>query len=142
MGHWPDNTFTRRCVTRTCKKSRENKQWRDLPLLVLSAFLASTSYTSTSEGVVWPMSHAVLPPELRGSSRAVINVAIGALSALALSISGIVADLRGVSTALLWFVPGLILLSAIAWIPMFRAYPKDREALHKNLEQRRKELLG
>jgi len=88
------------------------------------------------------MSHAVLPPELRGSSRAVINVAIGALSALALSLSGIVADLRGVSAALLWFVPGLILLSAIAWIPMFQAYPQDRDSLHMLLTQRRKDLLG
>jgi len=113
----------------------------NLPLLVLSAFLAGTSYTSTSEGVVWPMSHAVLPPELRGSSRAVINVAIGALSALALSLSGVVADSRGVTTALLWFAPGLILLSAIVWIPMFRAYPLDRDALHKNLEQRREKIL-
>jgi len=113
----------------------------NIPLVILSAFLAGASYTSTSEGVVWPMSHAVLPPEFRGSSRAVINVAIGALSALALSISGIVADSRGVSTALLWFVPGLILLSAIAWIPMFRAYPRDRDELHKMLKQRREELL-
>jgi len=113
----------------------------NVPLLILSAFLSGASYTSTSEGVVWPMSHAVLPPELRGSSRAVINVAIGALSALALSISGIVADSRGVSTALLWFVPGLILLSAIVWIPMFRAYPHDRDALHKLLTQRKEDLL-
>ncbi|HSM72495.1 MAG TPA: hypothetical protein VK851_13210, partial [Anaerolineales bacterium] len=110
-------------------------------LLILFTFLAGASYTSTSEGVVWPMSHAVLPPELRGSSRAVINVAIGALSALALSLSGIVADSRGVSTALLWFVPGLILLSAIVWIPMFRAYPPDRDALHRLLNQRRESLL-
>ena len=113
----------------------------NIALLILFAFLAGASYTSTSEGVVWPMSHAVLPPELRGSSRAVINVAIGALSALALSLSGIVADSRGVTTALLWFVPGLILLSAIAWIPMFRTYSQDRDALHKVLAKRREELL-
>jgi len=113
----------------------------NIALLILFAFLSGTSYTSTSEGVVWPMSHAVLPPELRGSSRAIIGVAIGALSALALSLSGIVADSRGVSTALLWFVPGLILLSAIIWIPMFRAYPQDRDALHKLLTQRRESLL-
>ncbi|MGD8405094.1 MAG: MFS transporter [Anaerolineales bacterium] len=116
--------------------SREN-----LPLLVLSAFLAATSYTSTSEGVVWPMSHAVLPPELRGSSRAIISVAIGGLSALALSLSTPIVDSMGVSTALLWFVPGLILLSAIVWIPMFRAYPQDRDALHKLLTQRQEDLL-
>ncbi|HSG44966.1 MAG TPA: MFS transporter [Anaerolineales bacterium] len=113
----------------------------NIGLLILFTFLAGASYTSTSEGVVWPMSHAVLPPELRGSSRAIISMAIGALSALALSLSGIVADSRGVTTALLWFVPGLILLSTIAWIPMFQTYSRDRDELHKLLEQRRKELL-
>jgi len=113
----------------------------NIALLILFAFLAGASYTSTSEGVVWPMSHAVLPPELRGSSRAIISVAIGALSALVLSLSGIVADARGVTTALLWFVPGLILFSVVAWIPMFRAYPHDRNALHKLLTQRREDLL-
>lgn len=113
----------------------------NIPLLILSAFLSGTSYTSTSEGVVWPMSHAVLPPELRGSSRAVINVAIGALSALALSISGVVVDKQGITNALLWFVPGLILVSAFAWVPMFQAYPQDRDELHKLLTLRRESLL-
>jgi len=110
-------------------------------LLILFTFLAGASYTSTSEGVVWPMSHAVLPPELRGSSRAIISVAIGALSALALSISGVVVDKQGITNALLWFVPGLILLSAVAWIPMFHAYPHDRNNLHMLLTQRREDLL-
>ncbi|MDX1377625.1 MAG: hypothetical protein R3307_02160, partial [Anaerolineales bacterium] len=90
---------------------------------------------------VWPINHAILPPELRGSSRAIISMVIGILSALTLSLSGIVADAQGVNTALLWFVPGLILLSAIAWIPMFKVYSSDRSTLHKLLEQRREELL-
>jgi len=113
----------------------------NIALLILFTFLASASYTSTSEGVVWPMSHAVLPPELRGSSRAIISVAIGGLSALALSLSTPIVDSMGVSTALLWFVPGIILLSAIVWIPMFRAYPIDRDSLHKLLTQRQEDLL-
>jgi len=113
----------------------------NIALLILFTFLAGASYTSTSEGVVWPMSHAVLPPELRGSSRAIISMTIGALSALALSISGVVVDKQGITNALIWFVPGLILFSAIAWIPMFRAYPHDRDELHKMLEKRRESLL-
>jgi hypothetical protein len=113
----------------------------NIGLLILFGFLSGTSNTSTSEGVVWPMSHAVLPPELRGSSRAIISVSIGALSALALSLSAPIVDSMGISTALLWFVPGLILLSAIVWIPMFRAYPQDRDALHKLLTQRQEDLL-
>jgi MFS family permease len=116
--------------------SREN-----IASLILFGFLASVSYTATSEGTVWPVAHAILPPELRGSSRAIISMIIGVVSALALSTSGLVADARGVTIALLWFVPGLILLSVIAWIPMFRAYPYDRDALHKLLTQRREDLL-
>ena len=119
-----------------------NSSGGNIPFLLLFGFLAGTSYTATSEGVVWPIAHAILPPELRGSNRAIISIVVGALSALALSLSGIVADARGVTTAMLWFVPGLILLSAIAWIPMFRAYSYDRDALHKLLDQRRDDLLG
>jgi MFS family permease len=113
----------------------------NIALLILFGFLASASYTATSEGTVWPVAHAILPPELRGSNRAIISMVVGAASALALSLSGIVADARGVVIALLWFVPGLILLSTIAWTPMFRAYPHDKDTLHKLLTQRQEDLL-
>jgi len=114
----------------------------NIVLLIVFSFLAGAGNTATSEGVVWPMSHAILPPELRGSSRAIVSMVVGALSALALSLSGLVADTQGVTSALLWFVPGLILLSAIAWIPMFRVYSYDRDTLHRLLTQRREDLLG
>lgn len=113
----------------------------NISTLTIFAFLSGVSFTATSEGTVWPVAHAVLPPELRGSSRAIISMVVGAASALALSLSGLVADTSGVSTALLGFVPGLILLSALAWIPMIHAYPVDRVALHNLLAQRRAELL-
>jgi len=109
--------------------------------LILFGFLASVSYTAASEGVVWPVAHAILPPELRGSNRAIISMVVGAASALALSISGVVTDSMGVPTTLLLFVPGLILLSVVVWIPMFRVYPQDRDTLHKLLTQRREDLL-
>ncbi len=109
--------------------------------LTIFAFLSGVSFTATSEGTVWPVAHTVLPPEMRGSSRAIISMVVGAMSALMLSLSGLVADTSGVTTALLGFVPGLILLSALAWIPMFSAYPVDRDALHRLLTQRRVELL-
>ena len=113
----------------------------NIALLIIFGFLAGVSYTATSEGTVWPVAHAILHPELRGSSRAIISMIVGALSALALWLSGILADTRGVTIALLWFVPGLILIGVIAWIPMFRSYPCDRDALHKSLDQRREVLL-
>jgi len=119
-----------------------NASGENIPLLLLFSFLAGTSYTATSEGVVWPIAHAVLPPELRGSNRAIISMVVGATSALALSLSSPIVDRMGVSTALLWFVPGLILLSAIAWTPMFRVYPHDRDALHELLKKRSEDLLN
>jgi MFS family permease len=118
-----------------------NSSGGNIPFLLLFGFLAGTSYTATNEGVVWPIAHAVLPPELRGSNRSIISMVVGVTSALALTLSSPIVDRMGVSTALLWFVPGLILLSAVAWIPMFRAYPQDRDALHKLLSQRREYLL-
>jgi len=66
---------------------------------------------------------------------------VGVTSALALTLSSPIVDRMGVSTALLWFVPGLILLSAVAWIPMFRVYLQDRDTLHKLLTQRQEDLL-
>jgi len=116
--------------------SREN-----ITLLILFGFLAGSSYTAASEGVAWPVAHAVLPPELRGSNRAIISMVVGVTSALALTLSSPIVDRMGVSTALLWFVPGLILLSAVAWIPMFRVYLQDRDTLHKLLTQRQEDLL-
>ncbi len=109
--------------------------------LVTFAFLGGVSNCAFSEGTLWPVAHAVIPPEIRGSNRAVIGMAGGAVSAAMLALSGMAADSVGVSASLLWFVPLPILLSAIAWIPMFRAYPQDRDALHRLLIQRRTEII-
>jgi len=114
----------------------------NIPSLLLFSFLGGASYTATSEGVIWPIAHAVLPPELRGSNRAVISMVAGAVSASALIYSGSVVDKQGITNALIWFVPGLFLLSAFAWIPMLKSYTRDRDALHQLLLQRKDDLLG
>jgi len=119
-----------------------NANGENIPYLLLFGFLAGASYTATSEGVVWPIAHAVLPPELRGSNRAIISMVVGALSAFALTFSGVVVDKYGITNGLLWFVPGLILVSAFAWVPMFRAYARDRDELHKLLTLRRESLIN
>jgi hypothetical protein len=113
----------------------------DTALLLILGFLSTASNGASSEGALWPVAQAILPPELRGSNRAIIGVVVGVASALMLSLSGLVVDRVGVSSALLWFYPGPLLLSIFAWIPMFRTYPRDRAALHELLMQRRAELI-
>jgi hypothetical protein len=105
-------------------------------------FVSGTVNMAASESTLWPVAQAILPPELRGSNRALINMLVGGLSALLLALSGTVVDQMGVSTALLWFVPLPILLGVIAWLPIFRTYPRDRVALQRLLAQRREELLA
>jgi MFS family permease len=109
--------------------------------LIGFALLGGISNCAYSEGTFWPVAQAILPPELRGSNRAVISMTAGAASAVMLALSGLVADRAGVSASLLWFVPLPILISAIAWMPMFRTYPQDRNALHNALMQRRADLF-
>jgi len=113
----------------------------DIAQLLILGFLSTSSNGASSEGARWPVAQAILPPELRGSNRAIIGMVVGVASALMLSLSGLVADRVGVSSALLWLFPGPILLSVFAWIPMFRTYPRDRAALHELLMQRRAELI-
>lgn len=105
-------------------------------------FISGTVNMAASESTLWPVAQAILPPELRGSNRAIINMLVGGLSALMLVLSGAVVDQVGVSAALLWFIPLPILLGAIAWLPMFRTYPRDRAALQMLLTRRREALLA
>jgi MFS family permease len=114
----------------------------NLAWLITIGFLSGLSSTAASEGTLWPVAQAILPPELRGSNRAIISMAVGGFSALMLALSGTVVDQLGVAEALLLFVPLPMLLSAIAWVPMLRTYPEDRDALHVKLTQRREELLS
>lgn len=109
--------------------------------LIMFGFLTGFGSGAGSEVALWPVAQAIIPPELRGSNRAIINMVSGAASAILLSLSGVVADRIGVTATLLWFVPLPLLLCAIAWIPMFRTYSRDRLGLHAVLAQRRAELL-
>ncbi|NJC95947.1 MAG: hypothetical protein C3F07_17255 [Anaerolineales bacterium] len=115
----------------------ENIAW-----LITFAFLGGVSNCAFSEGTLWPVAHLILPPEIRGSNRAFISMVGGAVSAVMLVLSGVIADRVGVSASLFWFVPIPILISAITWIPMFRTYPHDRSALHNALMQRRADLFN
>ena len=113
-----------------------------LVCLVIFGFFSGLSNMAASESTLWPVAQAILPPELRGSNRAIISMAVGGASALLLGMSGPVVDQLGIATALLLFVPLPLLLSALAWLPMFRSYANDRAALRQQLSERRRELLS
>ena len=109
--------------------------------LIIFGFLTVLSFAAAAEGTLWPAAQAILPPELRGSNRAIIGMAEGTISALTLAWSGIVVDQIGLSGALMWFVPLPVLLSIFIWLPIFRTYAQDRAALHALLARRRDEIL-
>lgn len=115
---------------------------KSLVLLTVLGFLYGAGTTAAGTSVTWPVAQAILPPEVRGSGRAVINMTTGAATALVLAVSGWFANQFGVTTMLLVVTPLPVLLSIVIWIPVFRTYPRDREALHRLLNQRRSELLG
>jgi MFS family permease len=113
----------------------------NLTRLTILGFLFGLAASASGDGVRWPVTQAILPPELRGSGRAVIQMASGVIGAFMLTISGIIADQVGVATMLLMLIPLPTVLNIIFWLPIFRIYSQDRKNLHEQLTQRRAELL-
>ena len=114
---------------------------KDLTRLLAAGLIFSLTLGIYGDSVSWPVAQAVLPPELRGSGRAAISMASGLASALILSLSSLVVDRVGIASMQLLIVPAPLFLSIVAWLPMFRAYPRDRAGLHETLTRRRVELL-
>jgi MFS family permease len=106
--------------------------------LVIYALLSG--FTGAVGVVIWPIGQAVVPPELRGSSRAITEVLAGGAGAAALVASGQVVEQLGVATALLRIAPLPVALSVLLWLPLFHTFPRDRQALHRRLELRRARL--
>jgi MFS family permease len=86
--------------------------------------------------VLWPIGQAIVPPELRGSSRAINDMLAGIAGAGVLAVSGLLADRVGVAPMLLLLTPLPNVLTLLIWLPMFRTYPRDRAALHEVLARR------
>ena len=114
----------------------------NLPLLMVSGLLTAVAHTSVSESVNWPIAQAVLPPEIRGSSRAATSMVAGAAAALTFFLSGIVADRIGINSMLLIIVTIPMLVNALAWIPILFTYPGDNMQLRELLGHRREELIA
>jgi MFS family permease len=114
-----------------------------VPLMVFG-LLAGLGLSSVDTGARWPMAQGVLRPELRATGRAAMDMVVGSVGALALTLTGaMVAALGGdVTCMLLIMVPLPKLISCLLWTPIFRTYPRDRRSLHNLLLERRQELTG
>ena len=105
---------------------------------------AGLGLSSVDTGARWPIAQAVLPPELRATGRATLDMMIGAVGSLAVAFTGqLVESLGGDITAmLLIMIPIPKLLGALLWALIFRTYPLDRQRMHRLMLDRRGELLG
>jgi len=110
--------------------------------LVVFGMLTGLSLSSIGTGAQWPMAQGVLRPELRATGRAAMDMVVGIVGSLSMTFSGLLVSRFDVSTMLLILVPLPKLLSAIAWIPLFRSYPYDRKQLHGEMQERRDTLLS
>ena len=115
---------------------------RGLGTLLPFGLLVGLSLSSIGSGAQWPITQGVLKPELRASGRAVLDMAVGIIGALALSISGYLVNRFDVGMMMLLMIPLPKFLSTLSWLPIFRTYPQDREGLHLELKDRRKSLLN
>jgi MFS family permease len=113
-----------------------------VPLMVFG-LLAGLSLSSIDTGARWPIAQSVLRPELRATGRAALDMVVGAVGALAITLTGRLVDALGgdITAMLLIMVPIPKLISTLLWIPIFHTYPPDRQSLHGLLLQRRKEML-
>ncbi|MBM4457231.1 MAG: MFS transporter [Chloroflexi bacterium] len=111
--------------------------------LLLFGLLSGLSLSSIDTGARWPVTQGVLRPELRASGRAALDMVIGLMSSLAVSVSGgLVHLLSGdVTLMLLILIPAPKLLAAGLWLPLFKSYPRDQQALHQLLSQRQQEII-
>jgi len=111
--------------------------------LLLFGLLSGLSLSSIDTGARWPITQGILRPELRASGRAALDMVIGLMSSLAVSLSGWLVHLLGdnVTLMLLILIPAPKLLAAGLWLPLFKSYPRDQQALRQLLSQRQQEII-
>jgi MFS family permease len=101
---------------------------RGVGLLMAFGLLAGIALSSVDTGARWPMAQGVLPAEARATGRAMLDMVVNAVAALALTLSGWLVDgLSGNVTAMmLVMIPLPKLISSLLWVPIFWSYPRDR----------------
>ncbi len=99
-------------------------------------WLVGLGFVLAAGVVLWRIGQAIVPPDVRGSSRAIIEMLAGITGAASLAVSGVIADQVGVATMLLVLSPLPAILTILVWLPMSHTYPRNRAALHHMLAQR------
>lgn len=105
------------------------------------AFMIALIIGWPGRGAKEPMMQAVVPPELRSSAYAVVNVIEGGLSAFAGLIAGTLADRIGLTGALLWTIPFPWLICGLFFTLFYFTYPKDAQKVRALMAERRQKLL-
>lgn len=114
-----------------------------LPLMIFG-LLSGLGLSTLDTGARWPIAQSVLPPEIRATGRAALDMVIGIVGSLAMTLSGplLVSLGSNITTMLLILIPLPKIISLFLWIPIFRTYSRDRASLHGLLLNRRQELTG
>ena len=116
-------------------------------MMPFGALLGWTSLTALligwpGRGSKEPRMQAVVPPEMRSSAYAVVNLIEGGLSAFAGLIAGALADRIGLTQALVWTIPFPWLICTIVFTMFYFTYPKDAARVREMMVNRRQELLS
>jgi MFS family permease len=111
------------------------------PSLVGLALVTALIITWPGRGAKEPMMQAVVPPEIRSSAYAVVNLIEGGLSAFAGLIAGALADRIGLTNALVWTIPFPWIICGIFFTAFYFTYPRDAARVRSMMVDRREELL-
>jgi len=110
---------------------------RSVGMLMIFGALSGLGIASVDTGARWPISQSVMPPELRSSGRATLDMVRGIIGTLAVTFTTYLVDHYGLTTMLLLMIPIPKLIGAVLWVPVLWTYPYDRQRLHTLLEERR-----
>ena len=89
-------------------------------------------------GVNRPIVMSVVLPELRGQAFAIFLTVFETLGWALFSLgAGLLAETLGIQTVFLWILVGLMLVNAVVLSALYLTYPKDRDRVNAELEQRR-----
>ena len=115
-----------------------------LGLLLVFGLLTGVTESLKMSGARAPLLQNILLPELRATGRGMIGMVVGLASALfALFAGWLVARLGdNVALMMLFLVPIPKFISILAWIPLYRTYPRDLADLRAALLQHREEIVG
>jgi hypothetical protein len=114
-----------------------------LALLFVFGLLTGVTESLKMSGARAPLLQNILLPELRATGRGAVGMVVGLASSLFALFAGWLVTALGDNVALmmLFLVPIPKLFSIVAWIPLYRTYPRDLAQMHDALEHHREEII-